>query len=266
MASARKPHLKPTDIEWTDTTLNVITGCKHGCSYCYARKAAEDGPYLRGRFGYDAEHPFAPTFHPDRLAEPEGTKRPKLVFVSSMGDALGEWVPADWIQQVIDACRRSPQHRFLWLTKNPKRYREFEWPANCWRGTSVTGAPLAEEADRLAVLAEVRTRRPVGQTFVSLEPFRETQTMALLRVTDANPAWLIIGAQTQPDRLPSAPALLHVIKGARALDVPIFLKDSLRPVWSSLEGLLGKAICSDPLPREFPAGLRLEHGKSKVLA
>lgn len=28
-------------IEWCDHTLNIITGCRHGCEYCYARKISQ---------------------------------------------------------------------------------------------------------------------------------------------------------------------------------------------------------------------------------
>ena len=30
-----------TKIEWCDYTWSPVTGCKHGCPYCYARKIAE---------------------------------------------------------------------------------------------------------------------------------------------------------------------------------------------------------------------------------
>ena len=33
--------LNKTAIEWCDRTWNPVTGCKHGCPYCYARKIAE---------------------------------------------------------------------------------------------------------------------------------------------------------------------------------------------------------------------------------
>lgn len=30
-----------TKIDWCDMSWNPITGCKHGCEYCYARRMAE---------------------------------------------------------------------------------------------------------------------------------------------------------------------------------------------------------------------------------
>ena len=30
-----------TKIDWADMTWNPLTGCYHGCTYCYARKIAE---------------------------------------------------------------------------------------------------------------------------------------------------------------------------------------------------------------------------------
>mgnify|MGYP003056095369 CR=1 FL=1 len=36
--------MNKTKIEWCDSTWNPVTGCRHGCPYCYARSVA-------GRFG-----------------------------------------------------------------------------------------------------------------------------------------------------------------------------------------------------------------------
>ena len=32
---------KKTKIDWADATWNPVTGCLHGCEYCYARRIAE---------------------------------------------------------------------------------------------------------------------------------------------------------------------------------------------------------------------------------
>ena len=32
--------MNKTKIDWADMTWNPVTGCLHGCEYCYARKIA----------------------------------------------------------------------------------------------------------------------------------------------------------------------------------------------------------------------------------
>lgn len=101
---------------------NPITGCLHGCVYCwardYARKLAAMGvkPYKT--------HVFKPAFAEWRLKQrfPRGS----FVFVSDMGDMWGDWVPREWIERVLDAVKSKFRSKFLFLTKNPKRYLEFE--------------------------------------------------------------------------------------------------------------------------------------------
>lgn len=243
--------MNATGIEWCDRTWNVITGCRHGCPYCYARGVAENR--LRGRHGYDTADPFAPAFHPMRLSEPLYDRRPRLIFPSSMGDALGAWVPRTQIQAVIDVCRSASWHRFLWLTKNPSRYAEFDWPANCWLGTSVSGEDTPANHDRLAALYASVNSAP-GRHFISLEPFTLGDDAAPFLGTFL-PAWVIIGAQTKPDVLPSGLALSRAVELLREAEVPFMLKDSLRPVWERIApGRL--------MPRQWPEGLRLAHGKS----
>ena len=57
-----------TDIGWTDYTWNPVTGCKHGCEYCYARKLAET------RLAHIYENGFEPTLWEDRLNQPKRCK------------------------------------------------------------------------------------------------------------------------------------------------------------------------------------------------
>ena len=157
-----------TKIDWCDSTWNPVTGCLHGCDYCYARRIAErfggyDGASLVGQAAYmyaktlehaelvetwedvefqvwskkdehgqpapgahyvRAPYPFGfkPTFHRELLDVPQKWKKPRTIFVCSMADFFGDWVPDKWIKEVFDACLRAPQHRYLFLTKNPRRY------------------------------------------------------------------------------------------------------------------------------------------------
>jgi protein gp37 len=198
--------MNKTKIDWADMTWSPVTGCLHGCGYCYARKIAKrfgGGGYGRemGMFiskykddvfkpPYVLDEPqlvrtkddwyrvapypfgFAPTFHKYRLNEPQQVKKPQRIFVVSMGDLFGEWVPDSWIETVFMACENAPQHQYLFLTKNPKRYGQingwnhrYDWSIakdNWWFGMTVTGNGDIEKLRHL----------PYGHTntFVSFEP------------------------------------------------------------------------------------------------
>ena len=143
-----------TKIDWADATWNPVTGCLHGCEYCYARRIArrfgdiscDDGQLhvqAKNVNSYeDAVHSgpypfgFSPTFHRNILSDPKHWKKPRTIFVCSMADLFGEWVPDEWIRAVFEACEAAPQHRYIFLTKNPARL----WPAHAnWNsGTKST--------------------------------------------------------------------------------------------------------------------------------
>ena len=146
--------MKKTNIEWCDTTWNPITGCLHDCPYCYAHGIARRfGTFGEEKSAYEFgddfieefhvnndinkpimavlhENPekepypfdFFPTFHRYRLNEPAKIKKSRTVFVGSMADIFGEWIPDEWVQEVFKACEAAPQHTYLFLTKNPTRY------------------------------------------------------------------------------------------------------------------------------------------------
>jgi protein gp37 len=174
------------NIEWAWWSWNPVVGCKHGCPYCYARGIAQ-------RFYGN----FEPQFLPERLEMPFNTKPPTLsenasqvdkigstnVFVCSMADLFGEWVPQEWIDAVLDAVRRSPQWNYIFLTKNPARLATIEWPVNAWVGTTVdTQARVLPALEAMSnVSAEVR--------FISCEPLAEHVVFPDFQAID----WLIIG-------------------------------------------------------------------------
>jgi protein gp37 len=136
-----------------DFTWNPVTGCKHRCTFgpaktpCYAATKSK-------HFGLS----FEPAFHEERLGAPSklaaGEARPWRIFVCSMADLFGHWVPGEWIEAVIQVARECPEHVFQFLTKSPLRYREFEWPQNCWLGATVTGSPGEPWVSRLVALTD----------------------------------------------------------------------------------------------------------------
>lgn len=126
--------MNKTKIEYCDLTWNPITGCKHNCDYCYARKIAE-------RYGLYGGN-FDPQFHPEKLDEPLKEKKPMVIFVCDMGDIFSPGVKEEWRNQVMVAANRAPWHTYLWLTKNQahkKAYDESWAKPNWWLGATITG-------------------------------------------------------------------------------------------------------------------------------
>jgi protein gp37 len=222
-----------TRIEWTDFTWNPVTGCLHDCDYCYARR-------LTVRFPANFPSGFEPSFHPDRLAQPCRVKRPSRVFVCSMADLFGSWVPDSWIAAVFGTVRSCPRHTFQFLTKNPGRYATLDLPENAWFGTTVDRAPAVGRIDAVRDLDRT--------TFVSFEPLAEPIDPDLSSV-DA----ILIGARTQPLRLPHPEWVARLVRRARAAGAAVFMKDSLAPLCPRLlRELPASAVAPDPgqpLPR-----------------
>lgn len=120
--------MNSTGIEWCDFTWNPITGCpgpkvSPGCAHCYAERMANTR--LRGRAGYKAVAPFDIDTHENRWLQPLKLKKPKRIFVCSMGDLFHERVSFRLVAKVFAMAALCPQHTFMILTKRPERMREF---------------------------------------------------------------------------------------------------------------------------------------------
>lgn len=122
-----------TRIEWTQSTWNPVTGCtpiSSGCEHCYARRMALR---LQGRCGYPPEAPpysraFDVTLHPSRLGQPLRWRKPREVFVCSMGDLFHQAVPFEFVAAVWGVMAATPHHRYQVLTKRPERMAEWmQW-------------------------------------------------------------------------------------------------------------------------------------------
>ena len=181
------------NIEWAKWTWNPVTGCKHGCKYCYARDIA---------MRYDGN--FEPKFHPGRLSAPGntkiGNKKDVLgigsVFVCSMADLFGKWVSDEWIKQVFDMIQNNQQWKYLFLTKNPSRYLELTFPGNCWIGATADNQKRMDNATE--AFGKLRKNRPL--TFLSCEPLMEPIEMK----SGENIDWLIIGGRSRTTKMQAA--------------------------------------------------------------
>lgn len=201
-----------TRIEWCDYTWNPVTGCLHGCVYCYARKMAR-------RF-YPPEVGFKPHLWRERLQEPELLKKPARIFTCSMADLCGEWVPEEWINAVLETVRNCPRHTFIFLTKNPKRLKEFNpWPGNAWVGATATVQEEYEKMTPHLSVVEAAVR------FISFEPLLGPIS---LRLDPGHLSWAVIGAMTGPKAVkPELGWIERLIDRCKLLDIPVFAKANL---------------------------------------
>lgn len=187
-----------TKIEWADQVWNPVTGCSkisEGCQNCYAERMAKR---MAGRNGYPNEDPFKVTLHPDRLTDPIKWKRPRRIFVNSMGDLFHEEVDEEFIAKVFAIMNIASWHTFIVLTKRPQRMKEllnnedfqfhcgwfesqavrelkienynrqYKWPfPNVWLGVTTENQAAADE--RIPLLLQT----PAAIRLVSAEPLLE---------------------------------------------------------------------------------------------
>ncbi len=224
-----KPTFNQTNemVDWARWTWNPVTGCEHTCVYCYARDIAN-------RFYAEK---FAPTYRPERLEAPRNTRLPgesattdpvartawKNVFVCSMADLFGRWVPDDWIDGVFGSCRQSPEWNYLFLTKFPQRYVDLDFPETSWVGTSV------DEQKRVANAEKAFSKIKVPIRWLSVEPMREPIVFNDLSMFD----WVVIGGQSRssgaPEFFPDADWIVDLIYHARQAGCKVYCKPNTDP-------------------------------------
>jgi protein gp37 len=262
--------MQETKIEWCDATWNPVTGCLHGCGYCYARGIARrfgggywsdchytgeywecnsEGYYEADGTNHVLDEPltkwteetgenesqevpapypfyFDPTFHRYRLREPQTWGQLRTVFVCSMADLFGEWVPDGWIKEVFAACAAAPQHRYVFLTKNPGRYKQLaeqgKLPKEHWYGSTITShKTLFFHASGY-------------RTFLSIEPLLDWEETTAPNPGLLNTDWIIIGAESGNRKGKAVPRKEWVDDICHTADfygrIPVFMKESLVPI------------------------------------
>lgn len=124
-----------TNIEWTDATWQVVTGCdivSPGCANCYAMKMA--GTRLKNhpsRVGLTKPSRSGPVwtgevrFNEQWLDQPLRWRKPRRIFVAAHGDLFHPGVPDDVLDKVFAVMALARHHTFQVLTKRPERMREY---------------------------------------------------------------------------------------------------------------------------------------------
>ncbi len=243
----------PTKIEWTDESWNPVTGCTKvspGCKHCYAERFAER---FRGVVSEDGRrHPFYDGFdpvpRPDRLDHPFHWRSPRRVFVNSMSDLFGNFVPDAYLARVFEVMRATPQHTYQVLTKRAARMATWtadqRWAApapNVWLGVSVED--VRHGVPRINLLR----RTPAAIRFLSIEPLLEDLPTLNLDGID----WVIVGGESGPGARPMQAAWVRRIRDTcQRAGVAFFFKQ-----WGgSRKHLTGRKLdgrCWDQMPGDI---------------
>jgi protein gp37 len=239
-----------TAIEWTDTTWNPVTGCTKisaGCDHCYAERFSER---FRGTRGHPFENGFDLTLRPERLDQPLGWRKPRMVFVNSMSDLFHKEIPAEFISRVFDAMERAHWHTFQVLTKRSSLMRNFlrrryggsQTPQHIWLGVSV------EDGARKPRIRHLQDA-PVAVRFLSIEPL--IASVGELELSGI--AWVIVGGESGPSAREMRPEWVREIRDqCIAQQVAFFFKQwgGLRPKSGGRE-LDGREWNDFPLSSSF---------------
>ncbi|ETR75052.1 hypothetical protein X566_19945 [Afipia sp. P52-10] len=243
-----------SDIEWTDATWNIVTGCSvvsPGCTNCYAMRLA--GTRLRNhpsRAGLTTDTKAGPVWTGDVrfnhawLAQPLTWSKPRRIFVCAHGDLFHENVPDDWIDKVFAVMALAPQHTFQVLTKRASRMRDYlsgDWAARArfW----VENLTLPTLSERAAATQDRLRRYTAPSSPAPLEN-----------------VWLGVSAERQQEADERIPRLLATPAAVRFLSAepllgPIDLTAlNLGGVFSPFDALSNGTTYS-----RLPKGLRFYH-------
>jgi protein gp37 len=261
--------VRMSKIQWTDRTQNPVKRkdggnyCEltsPGCANCYASLLNSRGTRFGGNglpFGGANQQRPEMTLNVDMLQGWARMRKEHKIFVGSMTDLFGEWIP-DWMLfTLLDAMAKAPRQTFQILTKRPERAGEViaNWlyhvgrgqlPKNIWLGTSAENQATYDERSKWLArcLAQVR--------FLSLEPLLGPIDIANRDLSSVD--WVIIGGESGPHARPMDLAWVEdILDQCRSANIPAFVKQ-LGSRWAKKVGAEhGKG--GDP--DEWPEHLRV---------
>lgn len=193
-------------------------------------------------------------------------QQPAGIFMDSMSDMWGHWVPEEHILEVLDNCTRAEQHVFFSLTKNPRRIWHFNdyLPPNVFIGASsppdsFMGKRLTQNQRYKMLETTLKALDSIEAPvrWLSIEPLSDDYTRVYehwLREHDTLPInWVVIGAaskgktyyQPHPDHIKNALDLFDLLK------IPVFFKGNLRP---------SQGVAFDDWRENFPAYKAVSNG------
>ena len=175
-------------------TWNPIKGiCSHDCSYCYMKVWKQKQLHLSEK----------------ELKDNLGSDN--FIFVGSSTDMFAEDVPKEWIFKVLEVCNKFPNNKYLFQTKNPKRFHYFMkfFPKNLVLGITIETNHVNDYEDYskaplpLHRLHEFDKIPEEIEKMITIEPIMDFEEATFkLWIKEAKPMWVNIGADSKNHKLP----------------------------------------------------------------
>jgi protein gp37 len=141
-----------------------------------------------GTRGY--ENGFELSILPERLSQPLKRKIPTVYFVNSMSDLFHKNISFEFLDQVFEVIKKTPQHSYQILTKRPARMSDYfssrTVPENVWLGVTVEDKKYG--LPRIDILKGINAKT----RFLSAEPLLED--LGELDLSGIH--WVIVGGES----------------------------------------------------------------------
>ena len=243
--------MRNTKIEWTDTTLNSLTGCSkisEGCKNCYMFRVVA----WQQRLGTEKyRNGTKLTIHEKEIEIPLRWTKSRKVFVNSMSDFFHDDVPLEFMQHSFDVFNKTPDHTYQILTKRSERLKELStklaWTDNIYMGVSVE---LQKYENRIQDLLDATS---IKKRFLSLEPLLGPLKIEKYLET-GKIDWVIVGGESDF----KSPRIMSLLWAGSLRDqcakyqVPFFFKQIGGRSKCKCHGAWGCRLLEGELYDEFP--------------
>lgn len=172
-------------------TWNPVKGkCIHNCYYCYMKKFPQCDLRLDSKC-FD-----------DNLGEDN------YIFVGSSTDLFANNIPREWIQKTIEHCNKYPKNKYLFQSKNPIGFMDFEFPKNTILATTIETTNMKYIQSHCHNAPSI-TSRILGMAaknypkMLTIEPVMDFETVNMvIAIKKINPLQINIGADSGGNNLP----------------------------------------------------------------
>ena len=201
-------------------TWNPIKGkCPHNCSYCYMKELVKSELHLDEK---------------DLTKTHLGSNN--YIFIGSSTDMFANEVPKEWIFRVLGMCRLNENdNTFLFQTKNPMRFLEFEgfYPKHTVlcitieTNRDIEGINCPQPANRALIFSDKHFDKYTKM--ITIEPILDFDVPALIDlIQQVHPKYVNIGADSKKHNLkePSIFKIENLITGINKM-TNITLKENL---------------------------------------